>query len=87
MKLRSIDKHDSFEILEDLRYHTIWKYINQYDEEMVNVLTILCQINLIIEKFSLNKQCAFNPLYLDFRKHKLTWLKESKTKPEVDNHQ
>ena len=41
MILRSIDKHDGLEILEDLRYYIMWKYVNKYDEEMVNVLAIL----------------------------------------------
>ena len=86
MILRSIDKHDGIEILEDLRYYIMWKYVNKYDEEMVNVVAILSQINLMIEKFCLNKECASNPLYHDLRKHILTWLKESNTKPEVHNH-
>ena len=87
MILCSIDKHDGVEVLEDLSYYIIWKYINKHDEEMVNVLAILLQISLIKEKFYLNKECAFNPLYHDLRKHILTWLKESNTKSEVDNHQ
>ena len=84
--LRSIDKHDGIEILEDLRYYIMWKYVDKFDEEMVNVFAILSQINLIKEKFYINKECAFNPLYHESRKDILTWLKESNTKPEVDNH-
>ena len=86
MILGSIDKHDAIEILEDLRYYIMWEYVNKYDEEMIDVLAILSQINIIIEKFYLNKKCAFNPLYHDLREHILTLLKESNTKPEVDSH-
>ena len=50
MLLRSIDKYDGIEILEDLPSYIMWKYVNKYDEEMVNVLAILTQINLIIDK-------------------------------------
>ena len=48
MILRSIDKHDGIELLEDLRYYIMWKYVNKYDEEMLNVLAIRSQINLTI---------------------------------------
>ena len=87
MILRSIDKHEGLEFLEDLRYYIIWKSNNKYDEEMGNVLCILSQINLITEKIYLIKECAFDPLYHDLRKHILTWLKENNTKLEVGNHQ
>ena len=87
MMLSSIDKHDGVEILEDFCFYLVRRYINKYDEEMGNVLAILSLINLITEKFYLNKECAFNPLYHDLKKYILTWLKESNTKPEVEKHQ
>ena len=79
MILRSIDEHEGLEILEDLRYYIIWKYINRYDDMMVNALAILSQSNLITEKLYFNKKCAFNLLYHDLRKHFLTWLNEKKS--------
>ena len=35
MILRSVDKLDGIEILKDLRFFKMWKYINIYDEQMV----------------------------------------------------
>ena len=87
MILCIIKKHDGIDILEDVRDHIIWLYIDKDVEEKVNVLAILSQISLIIEKINLNNECAFNPLYHDLRKRILAWLKESNTEPEVDNHQ
>ena len=87
MILRSIDKQEGIEILEDVRYYIIWKYIINYDDEkIVNALAIFSQINSIMEQFYLYKEWAFNPLYQDLRKHIMTWLRETDTKLEVDNH-
>ena len=54
---------------------------------MVDMLAILSQINLITEKFYLDKESDIQQLYRDFRKRIIAWLEESITKPEVDNHQ
>ena len=84
---RNIAKHDVVELLENVRYYMIWMYIDQYVEEKEDMLLILSQFNLMVEDIYLNKECSFNPLHHDLRKHILTWFKESFTKPEVDIHQ
>ena len=80
-------KHDGIGVLEDVRDYIIWMYNDKDTKEMVDVLAILSQINLIIDKFYLNNECIFNPLYHDLRKRILAWLRESNTELEVDSHQ
>ena len=60
-------------------------YDGKYIEEMVSMLAVLSQINLIIDRFCLDKESDIKQLYRDLRKRILAWLKENNTKPEVDN--
>ena len=60
-------------------------YDGEYIEEMVSMLAVLSQINLIIDRFYLDKESDIKQLYRDLRKRILAWLKEHNTKPEVDN--
>ena len=52
---------------------------------MVSMLAVLSQINLIIDRFYLDKESDIKQLYRDLRKRILAGLKEKNTKLEVDN--
>ena len=54
--------------LEDIRDYMIGMYDGEYIEEMVNMLAILPQINLIIDRFYLDKESDIKQLYRDLRK-------------------
>ena len=71
--------------LEDVRDYMIGIHDGKYIEEMVSMLAVLSQINLIIDRFYLDKESDIKQLYRDLRKRILAWLKEIHTKPEVDN--
>ena len=71
--------------LEDIRDYIIGMYDGKYFEEMVSMLAVLSQINLIIDRFYLDKESDIKQLYRDSRKRILAWLKENNTMPEVDN--
>ena len=80
---KNIDNGD----LEDVRDYMIGMYDGEYTGEMVRMLAVLYQINLIIEKFYLNKESDIKQLYRDLRKRILPWLEESNIEPEVDNEE
>ena len=71
--------------LEDVRDYMMGMYDGEYIEEMMSMLAVLSQINLIIDRFYLDKESDIKQLYRDLRKRILTWLKENYTKSEVDN--
>ena len=73
--------------LEDVCDYMIGMYDGEYTGETVRMLAVLYQINLIIEKFYLNKESDIKQLYRDLRKRILPWLKESNIKPEVNNEE
>ena len=73
--------------LEDVRDFMIGMDNDKYIEEMVNMLAILSQINLIIDRFYLDKGSDINELYCTLRKRILTWLQESFREPELDGQQ
>ena len=50
MILSSIEKHAGIGNLEDLRDYMVGMYNEKHIEEMVSMLSILSQINLIIEQ-------------------------------------
>ena len=54
---------------------------------MVAMSAILSQINLILEKFYLDKESATKKQYCNLRKRILAWLEESNTKPGIDDQQ
>ena len=78
-------KHIGIGNLEDVRHYMIRMYDGKYIEEMVSMLAILSQINLIIDRFYLDKESDIKQLFCDLRKRILAWLKENNTKPEIDN--
>ena len=57
----------------------------KYIEEMVALLSILSQINLIMERFYLDNESDIKKQYCDLRKRILAWLEVSNTKPEIDD--
>ena len=85
MILRGTEKHIGIGNLEDVRDYMIGMYDVKYIEEMVSLLAVLSQINLIIDRFYLDKESDIKQLYRDLRKRILAWLKENNTKTAVDN--
>ena len=85
MILCGTEKHIGIGNLEDVRDYMIGLYDGKYIGEMVSMLEVLSQINLIIDRFYLDKESDIKQLYRDLRKRILAWLKENNTKPEVDN--
>ena len=63
MILCSIEKHCGIGKLEDLREYMVGMYNEKYFEEMVSMLRVLCQINLILEKFYLNNKSDIKKQY------------------------
>ena len=80
------EKHIGIGNLEDVRDLMIGMYDDKYIEGMVSMLAVLSQINLIIDRFYLDKESDIKQLYRDSRKRILAWLKENNTKPEVDKY-
>ena len=78
------EKHIGIGNLEDLRDYMIGIYDGKYIEQMVSMLAVLSQINLIIDRFYLDKESDSKQLYRDLRKQILAWLKENNTMPEVE---
>ena len=79
------EKHIGIGNIEDVRDYLIGMYDGKYIEEMLSMLAVLPQINLIIDRFYLDKESDNKQLYRDLRKRILAWLKETNTMPEVDN--
>ena len=70
--------------LENIRDCMIRLYDGKYIEEMLIMLAVLSQINLIIDRFYLDKESDIKKLYRDLKKRILAWLKENNTMPEVE---
>ena len=79
------EEHIGIGNLEDVRDYMIGMYDGKYIEKMVSMLAVLSQINLIIDRFYLDKESDNKQLYRDLRKRILAWLKENNTKPKIDN--
>ena len=62
-------------------------YIYEYIEEMVTMLSILSEINLIIDSFYLDNESDIKKQNCDLRKLILTWLEVCNAKPDIDNEQ
>ena len=73
--------------LEDIRHYMIGVYNEKYFQERVAMSAVLSQINLIKEKFYLDKESDFKKHYCNLRKRILAWLEESNTKPEIDDQE
>ena len=87
MIICNIEKHAGIGNLEDIRAYMIGMYNEKYIEEMVGLLSILSQINLIIESFYLDNESDIRKQYCDLRKRILAWLEVSNTNPEIDDQQ
>ena len=73
MILNNVKKIDSIESLESMRDYFLDDYIEKSDEELVAIMSILSQINLIINGFFIpNDYCIIN-CKLDLRKPILAW--------------
>ena len=70
--------------LEDVREYMIGMYDGKYIEETMSMLAVLSPINLIIDRFFLDKESDIKQLHGDLRRRILAWLRESNTKLEVD---
>ena len=73
------------ERLEPLRDYLLTFHKGVYIEEKVSMLTILSQINLILETFHLDNESDIKKQYSELRTRILDWLRERNTKPEVDD--
>ena len=87
MILCSVEKSVGIANSEDIRNYMIGMYNEKFNEELVAISAILSQINLIIEKFYLDKETDIKKQYCNSRKRILAWLEESNTKPEIDDQQ
>ena len=79
------EKHIGIGNLEDVRDYMIGMYYGKYIEEMVSMLESLSQINLIIDRFYLDKESDIKQPYRDLRKRIIAWFKENNTMPDVDS--
>ena len=85
MILCNIENYVGFGNLEDIPDYMLGMYNVKYIEEMESMLAMFSQINLIIDRFHLDKEGDIKKHYCTLRKRLLAWLQESNTEPEVDN--
>ena len=62
----SIEKHVAIGNLEDLRDYMIGMYNEKYKEKLVAMLSILSQINLLIDRFYSDNDSDIKKLYCRF---------------------
>ena len=60
-------------------------YNGKYKDEMFAILSILSQINLIIDRLFLDSDSENKKLYCKLSKRFLTWLEIYVAEPEVDD--
>ena len=87
MILYNIEKIDSMESLESMREYFLDDYIRRSDKEQVAIMSILSQINLIINRFYIPDDYCITDYYYNLRKRTLAWLKACNKKMENDNQQ
>ena len=87
MILCNIEKHAGIGNLKDIRAYMIGMFNEKFIEEMVALLSILSQLNLIIERFYLDNESVNKKPYCDLRKRILAWLEVSNRRPEIDDQQ
>ena len=73
MILNNIEKNDSMESLESMRDYFLEDYNKRSDKELVAIMSILSQINLIINRFYLPVDCSITDFYYDLRRRTLAW--------------
>ena len=87
MILYDIEKIDSMESLESMRDYFLDDYIKRSIKELVAIMSLLSQINLIINRFHLPDDYCITDYCYDLRKPTLAWLKVCNEKMENDNRQ
>ena len=73
MILYNVEKLDSMDGLESMRDFD--DYIKKSDEELIAIMSILSQIDLIINKFYLPDDYSITDYSYDLRRPTLAWLK------------
>ena len=87
MILYNIEIIESIEILESKRDYFLDVYIKRNDRELVAIMSILSQINLILNRFFIPDDYCFADYYYDLRKRTIAWLKACNKKMENDIQQ
>ena len=87
MILYNVEKIDSMDGLEKMRDFDLDDYIKKSDEELVAIMSILSQINLITNRFSLPDDYSITDYYYDLRRRTLAWLKACNKNINGDNQQ
>ena len=75
MILYNVEKVDSMDGLESMRYFVLDGYIKKSGEELAAIISILSQINLIINRFYLPDDYCITEYYYDLKRRTLAWLK------------
>ena len=86
MILYNVEKVDSMDAIESMRDFILDDYIKKSDEELVATMSILSQINLIMNRFYLSDDYSITEYYYDLRRRTLAWLKAC-NKNIKDDHQ
>ena len=87
MIICNIEKHVGIGNLEALRDYMIGMCNEKYIEEMIALLSILSQINLIIDRFYSDNESDIKKQYVTLRKRILARLEVINAKREVDDQQ
>ena len=85
--LKDMGKDCSVGNVEDLRDYVTSMHNDKYVEEMVALLSVLSQINLIIEKIYLDEKWDFKKENGKLRKRILDWLRACNTKADIVDQQ
>ena len=87
MIICNIEKHAGIGNLGDIRAYMIAMYNQKYIGETVALLSIVSQINIIIERFYSHNESDIRKKYCDLRKRILAWLEVIITKLEINDQQ
>ena len=87
MILHNIEKKDSMGSLESMRDYFLDDYNKRSDKELVAIMSIVAQINLIINRFYLPVDFSITDYYYDLRRRTLAWLKACNENIKDDNQQ
>ena len=83
----NVEKVDSMDGFESMRDFVLNDYIKKSDEELVAIMSILSQINLIINRFFLPDDYSITNHYYDLRRRTLACLKACNKNINDDNQQ
>ena len=87
MILYNKERIDSMASLESMRDYFSDDYIKRSDKELFAIMSILSQINLILDRFFIPDDYCITAFYYDLRKRTLAWLKVCNKKMENNNQQ